>query len=291
MYTFHDIADVRAAVSRARTCGATIGYMVTTGGLHKAHAALIEELGRHAQYIVVSNMPGMDCAVSRLSVNHTTEEDAKVCRAAGANVLYAPSAPSVYGVGDPNKLFNVKALGTVSEVLEGCARPHIMSNIATHLMRMFNIVQPDVAIFGEKDYQQFAAVRQMVADLNMPITLVSMTTLRAPDGLAYASRNSKLSERERLQAPALYAAMDVIRQGIRSGRTDYLQLEREATEYLTAQGLGPDYIETRRACDLERPESTDDQLIVFGSAFLGAVRLVDTLRVNDPIEGVTVWPY
>ena len=150
----HGIAETRERVRRARTSGATIGYMVTTGGLHSAHAQLLEALAQHADYLVVSNMPDMSCPISAGGVNHTTLQDALVCKGAGVSLLYAPSEMDVYGT-DRASLYNVTARGTTASVLCGRTRPHIYSNIATHVLRMFNIVQPDVAVFGEKDYQQF----------------------------------------------------------------------------------------------------------------------------------------
>lgn len=276
MEVVHTIAAVRRAVSKAKGEGKRVGYMITLGHLHDAHSLMVSILGEHADFLVVSNMAIVyDTRALPDQPNYTTNADAKLVGDAGGHLLFAPSHNEIFPHGHArNTEVVVPGMGCV---LCGATRPNVYKGVATTVLRFFNIIQPDVAIFGEKDFQQFAVVRRMVRDLHLPIEMLSVPTVRLPSGLAYASRNNALTPAELECAPALYRAMDHVREGILAGR-DIAELVAEGTDHIRVSGLRPDYLEVRNEETLEA--SGVAPLRVFGSAYLGAVRLVDTLAVR-----------
>jgi pantoate--beta-alanine ligase len=170
----------------------------------------------------------------------------------------------------------------LSYILEGASRPGHFIGVATIITKLLNIVHPDMAIFGEKDYQQLLVIQRLVADLDLPIEIVGRPTVRETDGLAMSSRNRYLTAEERTRAPALYVALRRVADRIREGERDYADLVQEASRKLQAQGFGPDYVCVRRAQDLAAPETIDRELVVLGAAWLGRARLIDNIRLKLP---------
>lgn len=274
------INKLRQTIKAKKLEGKRIGFMITTGGLHIGHVKLLEILKQHCDYTVVSNLNLSPFHASREHVimpNPTTEDDCRLMDGVGCDLFFAPPVIEVYPKSPGNQSF--LTVPDVSENLCNIGREGYFRGIATACLKMFNIVQPDVTIFGEKDYQQYAVVRKMVNDLAIPVQVLSAPVVRLASGLAYASRNSVLTDDELERAPRMYQAMDAIRLAILRGESDYERLKQEAKDYMVTHGLKPDYVDIRHALNLEPANSNDGTLIVFAAAYLGGDRLVDTLRV------------
>ena len=166
----------------------------------------------------------------------------------------------------------------LSAILEGSSRPGHFRGVTTVVAKLFNCVQPQVAIFGEKDFQQLLVIQRMMADLNFPVEIIGMPTCREEDGLAMSSRNSRFSEEERRKAPALYRTLRTLRDKILAGEDDFVQLEDQAMEQITAEGMTPEYISVRSAKDLGAPQTTADRVIL-AAVRLGQTRLIDNIRI------------
>lgn len=280
MRVVHKIKELREVVAKARKEGKTIGYQITTGNLHKAHAYLAEVLREHSDFVVVSNMGVANNLIftkeAFRSPNPSTPDDEKILTPAQVDVLFAPPCAEVYPGGFRN-LTEVHVPG-VSEGLCNVGRDNYFRYVASMVLKMFNIVQPDVAIFGEKDYQQFAVVRKMARDLSLPIRVISAPVIRYANGLAYASRNEALRSDERARAHYLFEAMDMVRKRIQAGEQDFESAIEGAKAFLIERGLLPDYIQVREPETLAPATPESSSIIVFGAAYLGPDRLVDTLR-------------
>lgn len=208
----------------------------------------------------------------------TLAEDSRQLEAAGLDLLFAPGVAEVY----PRPLEQMTQV-TVPElpaVLCGASRPGHFTGVTTVVSKLFNMVGPDVAVFGEKDWQQLVIIRRMVADLDMPVEIVGVPTVRESDGLALSSRNGYLSASERTIAPTLYATLRATAERLGAGEGDCAALEAAAKARLAAAGFQPDYFEIRRPDDLRRPLAGDRELRLFAAAWLGRARLIDNLAVT-----------
>ena len=264
----------RLAVSRLK--GHTIGFIPTMGALHAGHLRLIEEARRHTDVVVVSIF------VNPLQFNHaedfahyprTLEQDAAMCAEAGVGVIFAPGAHEMY----PQPLATLVEVPPVSEQFCGRFRPGHFRGVATVVMKLFQIVRPDFAYFGEKDAQQLAVIRRMVKDLNVPVTVVPVPTLREPDGLALSSRNQRLGVAEREIAPLLCRALLVAAEEIRllSGVETALA---KARAVLAAQpGIQVEYLEVADPDEMQPVAVIHGPVLVMIAAWLGGVRLIDNL--------------
>jgi pantoate--beta-alanine ligase len=172
----------------------------------------------------------------------------------------------------------------LTDVLCGAFRPGHFQGVATVVVKLLCLVQPDVAIFGEKDYQQLTVIRRVVQDLNVPVRIVGAPTVRAEDGLALSSRNRYLDPEERAKAPALYRALDQARRRLESGDTAFTEIEAEGLAAISAAGIKPDYFEVRTADRLDRPSDTDVELVVLTAGRLGKARLIDNLQCRAPVR-------
>lgn len=273
------VRELRAAVAHARSEGKRIGFVPTMGNLHDGHAALVEKASQRVDFVVASIFvnplqfgPTEDLA----SYPRTLEADKERLLQAGCNLLFAPTVEEMY----PNGLVGptLVSVSGVSEGLCGASRPGHFDGVATVVCKLFNMVQPDLAIFGEKDFQQLAVIRTLVSDLNMPIQIIGEPTVRAPDGLALSSRNGYLSESERAEAVQLSLALKTMANALRAGATDLAALEAQALQALSARGWQPDYLAVRRRHDLQAPQA-GDPLVVLAAAKLGQTRLIDNLEV------------
>ncbi|MGH8374897.1 MAG: pantoate--beta-alanine ligase, partial [Pseudomonas sp.] len=197
---------------------------------------------------------------------------------AGCHLLFAPTVEEMYpdGMGVQTRV----SVPQLSEGLCGASRPGHFEGVATVVAKMFNMVQPDLAVFGQKDFQQLAVIRSLVRDLNMPIQIIGEPTVRAEDGLALSSRNGYLTEEQRAIAPALYRTLSSMAKAIRNGEHDYGKLVQSGLEQISAAGFRPDYLEIRHALNL-RPATADDRdVVILAAAYLGATRLIDNLHLN-----------
>lgn len=281
MQTVHTIAELRAQVMAWKRAGEQVAFVPTMGNLHRGHIHLVEcarELApRTVASIFVNPMqfgPSEDFA----AYPRTLDADSRQLETAGLDLLFAPSVAEVY----PRPLEQMTQV-TVPElptVLCGASRPTHFSGVTTVVSKLFNMVQPDIAVFGEKDWQQLVIIRRMATDLDMPVAIVGVPTVREPDGLALSSRNGYLSAEERAIAPTLYATLRATAERLRAGERDFAALEAEAKAQLASAGFRPDYFEIRRPADLQRPNLEDAELRIFAAAWLGRARLIDNWPVG-----------
>ncbi|MCQ4285984.1 pantoate--beta-alanine ligase [Pseudomonas stutzeri] len=281
MNVVRTVADLRAAVTRARGEGKRIGFVPTMGNLHAGHIALVKKAGQRADFVVASIFvnplqfgPNEDLA----SYPRTLTADQEKLFEAGCHLLFAPSVEEMYPHGQTMQTI-VRVPG-VSEGLCGGSRPGHFDGVSTVVSKLFNMVLPDLAVFGQKDFQQLAVIRTMVRDLNMPVQIIGEPTMRAEDGLALSSRNGYLSTEERAIAPTLYRTLNQLADAIRNGDHDYSALLAEGQQTLQAAGLRPDYLEIRNATDLQPATADTCELVILAAAFLGKTRLIDNLLVD-----------
>ena len=278
MNTVKTVLELRAAVARARGEGKRIAFVPTMGNLHEGHVALVEKAGQRADFVVASIFvnplqfgPNEDLA----KYPRTLVADQEKLVAAGCQLLFHPDVEDMYPHGQEGQT-RVSVPG-VSEGLCGGSRPGHFEGVATVVTKLFNMVQPDLAVFGEKDFQQLAVIRTLVRDLNMPIQIIGEPTVRAEDGLALSSRNGYLSAEQRAAAPALYRTLQQLASAIRDGNRDFAQLIEAGQASLVSAGFRPDYLEIREASSLRPAEANDTQLVILGAAFMGTTRLIDNL--------------
>ncbi|WP_321350551.1 pantoate--beta-alanine ligase [Halopseudomonas oceani] len=281
MNTLHTIAQVRAAVSRARQEGKRIGMVPTMGNLHAGHIALVEKALQRTDYVVVSIFvnpmqfgPGEDLD----SYPRTLAEDQKKLLDVGAHLVFAPTASEMYPEGMEGH--TRVSVPVVSEGLCGGSRPGHFEGVATVVSKLLNIVGPDVAVFGQKDYQQLAVIRKMAHDLCLPVQIMGHPTIRAEDGLALSSRNGYLSAEQRAIAPILQRTLQQIAAEVQGGRNDYAQIITEASQRLSDAGMRPDYLDLRNAENLAPVSDDTAELVVLAAAYLGATRLIDNLEFS-----------
>ena len=280
MQTCSTIADARARIRTWRERGERIAFVPTMGNLHAGHVSLIELARQHGQRFIASIFVNPMQFGPNEDFNHyprTPDRDAALLRKAGCDLMFMPDVKEIY----PNGAANATRVEVprISQMLCGEFRPGHFEGVTTVVAKLFNIVQPDVAIFGEKDFQQLTIVRRMSADLCLPIEIVGAPTVREPDGLAMSSRNQYLTPAERLVAPKIHACLTLTADLVRGGGRNYPELERRCVEALTQSDFRVDYFLVRRAIDLESPSPDDTDLVVLTAARLGNARLIDNLRI------------
>ncbi|AZE51192.1 Pantoate--beta-alanine ligase [Pseudomonas chlororaphis] len=281
MNTVKTVRELRAAVARARSEGKRIGFVPTMGNLHSGHAALVTKAAQRVDFVVASifvNPLQFGAGEDLDKYPRTLAADQEKLLQAGCHLLFAPSVEEMYPDGmDGQTRVSVPQL---SEGLCGASRPGHFEGVATVVSKLFNMVQPDLAVFGQKDFQQLAVIRALVHDLNMPIQIIGEPTVRAADGLALSSRNGYLSEEQRAIAPAIYRGLTQIAQTISQGERDYPKLLDEQKRVLEAAGFRPDYLEIRHARTLRPATAQDRDLVILAAAYLGATRLIDNLHLD-----------
>ncbi len=276
------VADVRRAVGEARALGATVGMVPTMGALHEGHLSLIRQARAETDTVVVSIFvnptqfgPNEDLA----RYPRTLAQDVRLSQEAGADLIFCPSNAEMYPVGFSTWV-DVEGL---TDGLCGRSRPGHFRGVSTVVTKLLNICAPDKAYFGEKDAQQLAVIRRMVRDLNMPMTVVPCPTVREADGLAMSSRNVRLTEQERAQAPALYRALTTARRLKEAGERDAASLDRAVRDVLAEATEGEiDYIEIVDAKTLMPVTTlTDETLVALAVRFDGSgTRLIDNIRLD-----------
>lgn len=278
MQIIREIDALRRAIAALRREGGSVAFVPTMGALHAGHMALIEEGKRQARHLVASIFvnptqfgPGEDLAL----YPRREAADAEMLEAAGCDILWAPDAATMY---PPGYATTISVAG-VGDVLDGAARPGHFAGVATVVAKLFNQVQPDVALFGEKDYQQLAVIRRMVADLDLPVRIAGVATRRDADGLAFSSRNAYLSAEERLAARALPRSLVEAAQAMLDGG-NVGEATARARASLEAAGFAPiDYVELRDAETLEPMDVLSRPARILAAARLGKTRLIDNLPV------------
>ncbi len=277
---------LRAAGHRWREAGEKIAFVPTMGNLHAGHLSLVTAAAAEAPRVVVSIFvnplqfaPGEDFD----TYPRTLDADLEALSGIGVDVVFAPAVAEMYPTG-PDPATRVRMTG-LSDILCGRSRPGHFDGVTTVVAKLFNIVQPDSAIFGEKDYQQLAIIRRMVADLCFPVTVIGHPTQREADGLAMSSRNQYLTADERLLAPELHRTLEAAAAAVSAspeaeiaGRI--VAIQQAAMDNLARFGFEPEYVEIRDAGTLAVPGEESRQLVILAAGRLGAARLIDNLRVD-----------
>jgi pantoate--beta-alanine ligase len=269
------IASLRAARSR----DGRVALVPTMGNLHDGHIALMTQARDSAEQVVATIFvnrlqfrPGEDFE----KYPRTFAADCERLAAAGVDDLFAPQEAEMY---PQPQTYQVEPPPEQAGILDGEFRPGHFRGVATVVMKLFQIAQPDVALFGKKDYQQLMVIRNMVREFNLPIDIIGGETVRAADGLALSSRNGYLSAAERVEAPHLFRVLTKVVEAVRAGERNLTLLEQGAISELQASGWNTDYVALRKKLDLQLPSAHDSGLVVLAAARLGSTRLIDNLEV------------
>jgi pantoate--beta-alanine ligase len=281
MNTVKTVRELRAAVARARSEGKRIALVPTMGNLHAGHAALVTKASQRADFVVASifvNPLQFGPSEDLDKYPRTLAADQEKLLGAGCHLLFAPTVEEMYpdGMEGQTKLH----VTGVSEGLCGGSRPGHFDGVATVVCKLFNMVQPDMALFGEKDFQQLAVIRKLVRDLNLPIQIFGEATVRAEDGLALSSRNGYLNDEQRAIAPVLQRTLKQLAERIRQGERDFPALLADGRQQIEQAGLRIDYLEAREPVGLRTATEQDHQLVILVAAFLGTTRLIDNLAFS-----------
>lgn len=261
---------------------ANVAFVPTMGNLHAGHIQLVEVAKQHADYVVVSIFvnplqfgPTEDLA----SYPRTLHADCEKLQGAGVSIVFTPTVEEMYADFDGKNLNQTMTITPppIANELCGATRPGHFSGVATVVMKLFNMVQPSIAIFGQKDFQQLFIIKQMVKQFNLPINIIGVDIVREPSGLAMSSRNGYLTEAQRASASKLNSVLQSIVNSIKSGSKNYSELEQQAKSALNNQGWMTDYISIRSSESLLPALTTDQKLVVLGAANLGNTRLIDNL--------------
>lgn len=277
MKTTADIAKVRAQVRAWRQKGESVAFVPTMGNLHQGHISLVNEAKNRADHVVVSifvNPMQFGQNEDLDAYPRTLEADSAALVDAGAALLFIPTAAMIYPKGlDQQTYVEVPKIG---DQLCGASRPGHFRGVATVVCKLFNIVQPDIALFGRKDFQQLLVIKHMVSDLSLPIEVIGIETIREASGLAMSSRNGYLTAEQKLAAATLKQSLDLMAKAIIQGQ-GIEAVTQEAQQLITQAGFTMDYLEVRSALDLNMPQATEHELVILVAAFLGKTRLIDNL--------------
>ncbi|MDT8406945.1 MAG: pantoate--beta-alanine ligase [Methylococcales bacterium] len=281
MKTATSLAETRSIIQQWRQFKHSTALVPTMGNLHAGHLALVKRARAQANKVVVSIFvnptqfaPGEDYR----SYPRTESEDAALLREAGVDLLFMPTAADMYPPGTQTRIH----VGDLANILCGASRPGHFDGVATVVAKLFNIIQPDQAYFGLKDYQQWQVINALVQDLNLPIALHSVATLREPDGLAMSSRNTYLTDSQRQIAPILWQTLSNIAQTLAEGQRDYSTIAQQGSQRLTQAGFEVDYVDIREAASLAPATDAATDKIILAAAKLGQARLIDNLLCPAP---------
>ncbi len=277
----NSIKELRQQVTAWRVAGEQIAFVPTMGNLHAGHLVLVKQAQQRADRVVVSifvNPMQFGAGEDFASYPSTIAQDVAQLERIKTDLLFTPSVQEVYPRGQ--KAQTVVTVPGISDTLCGASRPGHFAGVATVVCKLLNMVQPDLALFGSKDFQQLLVIRQMVEDLCIPVEIAGVPTVRDADGLARSSRNGYLTAAERSLAPTLYRTLCATSAAITGGNKDYIALELEAMQTLEVAGFKPDYYSIRNAADLLQPDKKGHRLVILAAAYLGRARLIDN-RVVD----------
>lgn len=275
--------ELRERVSQWRRKGERVAFVPTMGNLHAGHGSLVSRASQFAEHVIVSIFvnplqfgPNEDFA----AYPRTLEDDRSLLRSLQVELLFAPEVQDIYPQGQETTA-RVHVPG-LEDILCGAFRPGHFMGVATVVTKLLNLVQPDVALFGEKDFQQLMVIRRAATDLCMPIEIIGVPTTREADGLAMSSRNRYLLPEQRAVAPKIFEALERARVAVESGSTDFAGLEKAGAEALTQAGFRPDYFSIRDAHTLQPPNGVSKELVVLTAARIGRARLIDNVRATLP---------
>lgn len=272
------VEALREVLREWRHAGDHIALVPTMGNLHAGHTSLIELAREHAERVVVSifvNPTQFADDEDYEEYPRTLDRDKLQLKLAKADLLFAPDLDTMYPFGIDSA--TSVTVPTLTDEFCGSIRPGHFDGVTSVVSRLFSLVTPDVAVFGQKDFQQQLVIRRMAEDLSLPIRIVTGPTVRDEDGLALSSRNQYLTDEERKIAPVLHQTLQKIVKEIEGGNRDYAKLEKKAASQLKAAGFFPEYVSIRRAANLNVPELEKDKLVILAAVRLGAARLIDNL--------------
>lgn len=284
MQLFHHVQSVREAVAYARQSAKCVAFVPTMGNLHAGHIALVQQAKQMADIVVVSIF------VNRLQFGlnedwdrypRTLEQDAEKLAAADCDVLFCPDEQEIYPNGMEAQTRVV--VPSMTDVLCGASRPGHFEGVTTVVSKLFNIVQPDLAVFGIKDFQQLAVIRRMVEDLCLPVEIIAAEINREGDGLARSSRNAFITADERPKANQLYLSLAWVKEQIVIGRSDFGELETEASQQIAKAGFRVDYFRICNSKTLESAANDDEDVTVLGAMYTDKARLIDNLSLSRDV--------
>lgn len=277
LLTVTTVAELRDFVHQAKFKGLSVGFVPTMGNLHAGHMSLIKHANKQCDVVIASifvNPLQFNDQSDLTNYPRTLEQDQALLAENGCNLLFAPTVSEMYPNGQESQ--SIVSVPDVSMGLCGGSRPGHFDGVATVVSKLFNMVQADKAFFGEKDFQQLAVIRKMVADLCIPVEIIGVATERNKEGLALSSRNGYLSANELALAPAIFKALNEVAVAIQQGN-DFATTLDETQQRLSKQGFKVDYLALCRESDLKPATADDDKLVILVAAFLGSARLIDNL--------------
>jgi len=258
-----------------------IALVATMGNLHAGHLSLVELAREHAERVVVSifvNPTQFAEGEDFEEYPRTLERDTRRLKKPAADLIFVPDVETMYPFG--LKDATTVSVPRITENFCGASRPGHFDGVTSVVARLFGLVQPDIAVFGQKDYQQQLVIRHMCLDLNLPVAIITGETIREDDGLAMSSRNQYLTPEERAIAPLLFEVISGVGNELQNGRRDYEEMETESIAKLSDSGFGVEYFSIRRAQNLESPDRDCDELVVLAAATLGNARLIDNTVIT-----------
>ena len=276
MQTVNAVSELREVIRTWRLAGESVAFVPTMGNLHAGHLQLVNEAKKKADRIVVSifvNPAQFGAGEDFETYPRTEREDQEKLNAANTDLLFLPAVADIYAP-------DAKTVVTVTELSDlycGASRPGHFSGVATVVCKLFNIVQPNVALFGQKDFQQLVVIRTMVRDLNIPVEIMGVETVREFNGLAMSSRNGYLTDDEKSLAPKLYQSLCAARDAILAGNHTYADIEQQALQFLQQAGFQPDYFCVCRSNDLKKAAVEDVDLVLLAAVRLSKTRLIDNI--------------
>ena len=280
MVIVNSVVTLRNLIQSHRKMGHRIGFVPTMGNLHAGHLSLVETAKQHADIIVVSifvNPTQFGPNEDFDSYPRTFEQDQALLEQQGADIVFAPEVTEVYPNWPNLTKVQVAELGNNHC---GASRPGHFDGVTTVVSKLFNMVEPDCAVFGQKDFQQLAIIRRMTQDLNFNIDIIGAPIVREDNGLAMSSRNGYLSAEQKQKAAFIHQTLNWVQQAILEGQSDFRTLEQAASQRLSEHGFRPDYVHIARQDNLELAQSGDEQLVILIAAFMDQVRLIDNLTID-----------
>jgi pantoate--beta-alanine ligase len=280
MQIFNQVQSLRQALQQERQAGKRIGLVATMGNLHDAHIALVKIAQRHCDVVVASifvNPLQFGLNEDWDKYPRTLIEDSSRLEAVGCDYLFCPDETEIYPNGMAAQTRVI--VPTMTDVLCGASRPGHFEGVTTVVSKLFNIVQPDEAVFGIKDFQQLAVIRRMVEDLCLPVHITAGEIVREEDGLAMSSRNSFITRAERPRAAQLYQSLSWVKQAITDGRRDFAALAAEASEQIAAAGFKVDYFTISNSRTLEPAAHDDREITILGAMYTSGARLIDNVSL------------
>jgi len=285
MVTIQRLSELRATVKQQRESGKRIGFVPTMGNLHEGHLSLVKCALERADYVITSiyvNPLQFGANEDLDSYPRTLQKDMQLLAETGNHALFTPTTDQIYPRGPEGHTRVV--VPDLTDHHCGASRPGHFEGVSTVVNILFNMVQPQIAVFGEKDYQQLAVIRKMTTDLNLDIDVVGYPTVREDDGLAKSSRNGYLSKEERSIAGTLYRVLNVTADKIRAGERSFQALQQQATDTLREAGFKPDYLNIANGKTLVDADASDTELVILAAAYLGTTRLIDNISFSLPAE-------